>query len=586
MALTRVKLGSKVFLKSFDESYIKVNKSIEEKVDAMRKFRNYNFKKIYLDEQVFESEDGELKAGYLNINGLMDGTHAEYLNADLNLRNLDILVLAETKLDNSCTTNQVKRVLTNWIIIGRRDSEDDSKHMGLMFLSKSTSIIKNIKRVSHASLKRDNRLQVQGLKIELATGHHFGFVYCRSTPNLSEIETIQKSFEKCDILMGDLNLSHRVAEDQRKLDKLLQGNRINALHEITRGISNNQLDYILIDLGLKDNYFVTSYNNFISDHKTIVSRIGLKSNTITQQIKLRINFDQESHLRKRRAEEHSSPTQNRQISRLTESTDSKTESEQESETEAPDEIIMNEPFLRRFENPDMSTCWLNACLQLVLTAIDYNEFLAKYSLTSELGQELVRLHTISGKMSLDPSNIKDILVAAEDTRVATRLSEISYEVINQSLLEERSAQIRNLRLDLRNGQQCVRDFFVCLNENLESWPDVFSTFSFNLKHISECLTCKYRHQFETNQLYVELDVPPNNSILKDYVEDYFNEKSKSVYRCDADCKVLVEKMRWVSVTNSDEAKFLIVILTRYMDTLDGVTLVKNKISSTETVVVR
>ena len=39
VALTRVRLGNKVFLKSFDPSYIKVNKSIEEKVDAMRKFR-------------------------------------------------------------------------------------------------------------------------------------------------------------------------------------------------------------------------------------------------------------------------------------------------------------------------------------------------------------------------------------------------------------------------------------------------------------------------------------------------------------------------------------------------------------------
>ena len=32
VALTRVKMGSAVFLKSFDPSYIQVNKSIEEKV--------------------------------------------------------------------------------------------------------------------------------------------------------------------------------------------------------------------------------------------------------------------------------------------------------------------------------------------------------------------------------------------------------------------------------------------------------------------------------------------------------------------------------------------------------------------------
>ena len=38
VSITRVKMGSKVFLKSFEPNYIQVNKSIEEKVDAMRKF--------------------------------------------------------------------------------------------------------------------------------------------------------------------------------------------------------------------------------------------------------------------------------------------------------------------------------------------------------------------------------------------------------------------------------------------------------------------------------------------------------------------------------------------------------------------
>ena len=90
----------KVFLKCFGRSYIQVNKSIEEKVAAMRKFRQYKFKQIYLDERIFEIDGDEIKVGYLNINGLLDGGHAEYLNADLNLLSLDILLLAETKPDD------------------------------------------------------------------------------------------------------------------------------------------------------------------------------------------------------------------------------------------------------------------------------------------------------------------------------------------------------------------------------------------------------------------------------------------------------------------------------------------------------
>ena len=70
--VARVKMGVKVFLKSFDRSYIQVNKSIEEKVSAMRKFRQYKSKKIYLDERIFETNCDEIKVGYLNINGLLD----------------------------------------------------------------------------------------------------------------------------------------------------------------------------------------------------------------------------------------------------------------------------------------------------------------------------------------------------------------------------------------------------------------------------------------------------------------------------------------------------------------------------------
>ena len=70
VALTRVREGSKVFLRSFHCSYILVNKAIEEKIDAMRKFRKYSFKKVYLDEKIFNQDNCEVKIGYLNINGI------------------------------------------------------------------------------------------------------------------------------------------------------------------------------------------------------------------------------------------------------------------------------------------------------------------------------------------------------------------------------------------------------------------------------------------------------------------------------------------------------------------------------------
>ena len=166
VALTRVRLGSNVYLKSFDPSYIKANKSIEEKIDAMRKFKPYLFKKIYLHEKIFEGED--IKVGYLNINGLKDGNHALYLNNDHNLKNLHILVLAETKLIDSDVSHDIKKILDSWNILGRFDSKDGKKHMGLILLSKlNASISTEIQGVTHEVVKRDGNLQIQGLILRL-----------------------------------------------------------------------------------------------------------------------------------------------------------------------------------------------------------------------------------------------------------------------------------------------------------------------------------------------------------------------------------------------------------------------------------
>ena len=130
------------------------------------------------------------------------------------------------------------------------------------------------------------------------------------------------------------------------------------------------------------------------------------------------------------------------------------------------------------------------------------------------------------------------------------------------------------------------DFFICINENLESWPDVFSTFSFCLRNISECCACHKRNEYETNQLYIEINIPPSNSILRDYVEEYFNGRSNVLAHCDGDCQKLVEKMKWTSLNRSDEAKFLIVILTRGIDTMDGYTFSKNEIDSSQDIKIR
>ena len=68
----------------------------------MKKYKQYKFKKIYLEDEIFTNSNSEVKIGYLNINDLTADFHAEYINADKNLVNVDILVLADTRLNSEC----------------------------------------------------------------------------------------------------------------------------------------------------------------------------------------------------------------------------------------------------------------------------------------------------------------------------------------------------------------------------------------------------------------------------------------------------------------------------------------------------
>ena len=185
-------------------------------------------------------------------------------------------------MDQNNKADQIKQIFTNWNIVGRYDSGDGSKHMGLMLLtSKNSSIDERIQSITHQTASRQQKLQIQGLIVRLTKGKNFGFVYCRSTPSSQEIKAMYTDYKDCNILMGDFNLSHRITEDQHKIDQLCQNKKVNSLNEITRSLSNNQLDYILIDEDLR--FFVTSYNNFISDHKTIIARPASYENELTNE---------------------------------------------------------------------------------------------------------------------------------------------------------------------------------------------------------------------------------------------------------------------------------------------------------------
>ena len=117
----------------------------------------------------------------------MDAGHSQYFNADKNLNDLDIIVLAETKLLKS-DKHGIEDKLNNWSIIGRYDSQDCQKHMGLILLKSKKSQLRGPIKIDHKTAKRNGSLHLEGLIVWLTNGLTLGFLYCKSTPKVKEVE--------------------------------------------------------------------------------------------------------------------------------------------------------------------------------------------------------------------------------------------------------------------------------------------------------------------------------------------------------------------------------------------------------------
>ena len=316
--------------------------------------------------------------------------------------------------------------------------------------------------------------------------------------------------------------------------------------------------------------------------------MNIDKGEIINSIKERIYFDQDAHLR---AKNHLNPLTSDEVCSDKDESPIKAKSKQDpltsdnvSSESDESELESVNTFQRRFENPDMATCWLNACLQMMLCAMDQD--ISNLEFNSELGLELKRLQVNSESESLDPTYIKDIIVTSEDTRIATRLSELQSEGLDPVELKRRSQIIQNFRLDMRGGQQCVRDFFVLLNENLVDWPDVYSFFSFSMVTSVTCSRCKAVSSSESTKMYEELDVPPDSSNLTDFVEEFFNGVTKVHTYCQDGCKVPGEASRRTILKSTQESQFIILLFSRYADAGLGYQLLPNRVVSTGNIDIR
>ena len=140
----------------------------------------------------------------------------------------------------------------------------------------------------------------------------------------------------------------------------------------------------------------------------------------------------------------------------------------------------------------------------------------------DLGCELLNLRN-SEANSLNPQIFKNILVTTEDTRIAKRLSDLTVRFSDEEEARNEERIISRERYNILEGHQCVRDLFLCLQENRDFWPEVCSILEFKVSQSTTCIACGHQNSLEVSQMYLELQVPEDNSSLNIHVEEFFNQ---------------------------------------------------------------
>merc|ERR1712055_1046999 len=86
--------------------------------------------------------------------------------------------------------------------------------------------------------------------------------------------------------------------------------------------------------------------------------------------------------------------------------------------------------------------------------------------------------------SLDPAVIRQLLSEADESRIESEVAEYTQEYAHDPReLRRRLRDLNALRLNLGVGQQCVRDFFLCMRENRLNWLDLYTFFQHKIRSL-------------------------------------------------------------------------------------------------------
>ena len=222
---------------------------------------------------------------------------------------------------------------------------------------------------------------------------------------------------------------------------------------------------------------------------------------------------------------------------------------------------------RTFTNQDLTSCWMNSCLQSILNVLDNVEDLQ--STGTELWESLVNLKNQDKTTPIDPVDIKEIIYRIEKQRIIffginPELRLFHFNMTNATTYDE-------LNTVQPGGQQDCKDFFLCLAENKESWEDVYSLFNFSLRTYTVCTHCggSSSSGVAYDHMILNLSAPMEPVPLNNHISSKIAWPTVvSGWRHEDGCNRVTEGQNFTKITDVTNMKFLIVVVER-LTVVDG-----------------
>lgn len=134
----------------------------------------------------------------------------------------------------------------------------------------------------------------------------------------------------------------------------------------------------------------------------------------------------------------------------------------------------------------------------------------------------------------------------------------------------------------RIGQQDCKDFFFCLDENRESWTDVFNLFKIKTLSETECSSCGHssRQKVSGNErTFITLTCPNEEVDMKDYLEDQMNSFNVvEDWRDEDGCGNQAEGRLRTRISNIEDTNYVIFVLERLTRIDERLRIMRTKVN--------